>query len=124
MSATFNNIKINGTHPIGIGNVAPIFSTTLIQNGITYDVKLDDCILLVDTHTSTTTINLDTNPMPNGKIIIIKDYKGEASTGNITIAAGNAIDWSTGGLTMSNDWGSATLVYEETTATWYAVAIL
>lgn len=124
MASAFNNINIRGSLPVAVSNSAPIYNTVIVPNGTTYDVTFDDCVLLVDTHTSTTTINLDTYPMPNGKVIIIKDYKGEASTGNITITAGNAIDWSAGGLTISNDWGSITLVYEETTTTWYAVAIV
>ncbi len=77
----------------------------------TYNATVDDDMITVDS-SSSSTINLPTTGLENGKRLYIKDYNGNAGTNPITVDAGSGyeIDGDQSGQ-INTDYGSVELIY-------------
>lgn len=91
-----------------------LFGKTIVTS-TPFTVSSNESIILTNlTIAGAVTINLEASPA-NGKIVIIKDAKGDGSTNNITIngTGGKTIDGSTAVAIISN-YGKISLIYDST----------
>lgn len=104
---------INDTYA-KIRTIIPLVSDANIQQ--------EDYVLFIDTGSNPVTLNLNTNdPFINGKIIIIKDYAGQASTNNINLTGTvDGVIYS-GGPFITTDYGCKQLIYQDNA--WYTLSV-
>ena len=131
MSATFK-IDANNVFKIGakadsaggidsqfIQSYGAIYRHITTVNTATYDLLASDDILNVTyTATGAVTITLPTAQCVAGRVIVIKDARGNAGTNNITVDSTDNIDGA-GTYVINSDYGSITLY--STGTTWMVI---
>lgn len=80
------------------------FATQVVSKTASYTLTYTDVVLLVDSTAGVVTITLPTAIGANGRWYLIKDWKGQAATNNITIAttASQTIDGATSKVLTRN----------------------
>ena len=85
-----------------------------------YTVQEKDHMIFVDTRFGA--VNITIPASPNGRKIVVKDFFGFASLGNITVTATGAdIDIASSNHIIATNFGSVTLVYYEPLLNWCVI---
>jgi hypothetical protein len=95
-----------------------VLGLSTVTSGGSYSVLSTDVVVNVKkTIGSATTINLPSSPV-NGRMIIVKDGKGDAATNNITVtpASGNVDGSAT--FVINNNRQSNIFIYDSTAGEW------
>jgi hypothetical protein len=106
-------VYVNDTYA-KIRTILPLISDANIQQ--------EDYVLFINTGSNPVTLNLNTNdPFINGKIIIIKDYAGQASSNNINLVGNVDGIGFLGSSFISTDYGCKQLIYQDNA--WYTLSV-
>jgi len=85
-------------------------------------IDADTQIVYADTNDSVLTVTVPEAAEVDGKTVTVQDAGGNAGTNNITISAGsgNNVDGSDQDLTISTNYGSATITWSEDETGWFS----
>ena len=82
----------------------------------------DTQIVYADTNDSVLTVTVPEAAEVDGKSVTVQDAGGNAGTNNITISAGSGanVDGADQDLTISSNYGSATITYSDDETGWFS----